>query len=45
MAGVVKLVLIGLVMLAVYGVCAWFTKIEYLGDLIERIKNRGKVEA
>lgn len=43
-AGVAKLTLIGLVMLLVYGLCAWFTKIEYLNDLIERIKNRGKVE-
>lgn len=42
-AGTVKLLLIGLVMLIVYGLCAWLTKIEYLNDLLERIKNRGKV--
>ena len=41
--GIIKLILIGLSMLLVYGLCAYFTKIEYLNDLIERIKNRGKV--
>ena len=41
--GIIKLILIGLSMLVVYGLCAYFTKIEYLNDLIERIKNRGKV--
>lgn len=44
MTGALKLMLIGAVMLVVYAICAYLTKIEYLNDLIERIKNRGKVE-
>ncbi len=42
--GIVKLILVSSVMLIIYGLCAYFTKIEYLNDLIERIKNRGKAE-
>lgn len=41
--GVVKLTVVSVVMLVIYGVCAYLTKIEYLNDLKERIKNRGKV--
>lgn len=39
-AGVIKLVLVASVMLVVYGLCAYFTKIEYLNDLVERIKEK-----
>ena len=43
--GIIKLVLVSAVMLVIYGVFAYFSRIEYLNDLIERIKNRGKVHA
>lgn len=43
--GVVKLGVISLGMLVVYGLLAFLTKIEYLYDLIEKIKNRGKVQS
>ena len=45
MTGIIKLVLVSAVMLVIYGVFAYFSRIEYLNDLIERIKNRGKVHA
>jgi len=38
--GVVKLIFVSSLMLIVYGLCAYFTKIEYLNDLIERIKEK-----
>ncbi len=43
--GIIKLAFVSGVMLLIYAVCAYFTRIEYLDDLIERIKNRGKVHA
>lgn len=44
-SGLIKLSLVSGAMLVVYGILAYVTKIEYLDDLIERIKNRGKVQA
>lgn len=38
--GIIQLASVSLVMLTVYVLCAWFTKIEYLNDLIERIKEK-----
>lgn len=43
-SGIVKLTVVSGGMLITYGVLAYLTKIEYLDDLIERIKNRGKVQ-
>lgn len=41
--GIAKLTVVSAVMLIIYGLCAYLTKVEYLNDLKERIKNRGKV--
>lgn len=38
--GIIQLAVVSFVMLVVYGFCAYFTKIEYLNDLIERIREK-----